>query len=160
MENSTQSSQLANRFRELFHGNWIANTNLRELLQDVNLETAFTEVSNLNTIGELTFHLDYYISGVLNVLKGGDLEIRDKYSFDLPPIHSEEEWNSLKNQLFSNADEFAKHVELLPTSKLDEAFVKKDYGDYRRNINGIIEHSYYHFGQISIIKKQILSKPD
>ena len=37
--------------------------------------------------------------------------------------------------------------------KLTDVFVKEEYGTYHRNINAIIEHSYYHLGQISLIKK-------
>ena len=97
------STQLANRFREVIHGKWIANTNLTEQLQNVTLEAAITQVSELNTIAMLTFHLNYYIAGVLNVFEGGELEIRDKYSFDLPPMNKEGEWESLKNQLILKA---------------------------------------------------------
>lgn len=36
-------------------------------------------------------------------------------------------------------------------------FVMEKYGTYLRNLEGVIEHSYYHLGQIAIIKKQIKS---
>ena len=45
----------------------------------------------------------------------------------------------------------------MPNDKLEEIFVDEKYGTYRRNIEGIIEHSYYHLGQISLIKKMILN---
>jgi len=35
------------------------------------------------SIAALTFHINYYVAGVLNVFQGGKLEIRDKYSFDM-----------------------------------------------------------------------------
>lgn len=100
MNPTTQSRQLASRFREIFDGSWIANTNLKEQLQDVTLPIAIARVSHLNTIALLTFHLNYYIAGVLQLLKGGDLTIRDQYSFNLPRLNSEDEWQALKNQLF------------------------------------------------------------
>jgi len=37
--------------------------------------------------------------------------------------------------------------------KLEEIFVDKKYGSYRRNIEGMIEHGYYHLGQISLLVK-------
>ncbi len=40
-------------------------------------------------------------------------------------------------------------------SILDQPFIEKKYGSYLRNIEGVIEHSYYHLGQISLIKKMI-----
>jgi len=42
--------------------------------------------------------------------------------------------------------------------ELDAIFVLEKYGTYRRNIEGMIEHAYYHLGQISLIKKMIIGK--
>ena len=110
----------------------------------------------LNTIAALTYHVNYYIAGILNVFRGGDLEIRDKYSFDLPPIESEADWKRLIEEFGINSENFVKEVVKLHDSKLDEPFVDKKYGTYLRNIEGVIEHSYYHLGQISLIRKLII----
>lgn len=153
------TSQLAKRFREvLLDGKWIANTNFKEQLSDVTSEQATTKIDSLNTIAMLTFHVDYYIAGLVNVFEGGDLEIKDKFSFDLPPIESQEQWESLLNKLWQDSEKFATLLEQMPDSKLDEVFVDEKYGTYLRNIDGMIEHSYYHLGQITLIKKLILSK--
>lgn len=152
----SSASQLAKRFREvLLDGLWIANTNFKDQLSDVTWEQAVTKVDSLNTIAMLTFHIHYYIAGVLNVLEGGDLEIKDQFSFDLPPIESEEQWKDLLNTLWADSEKFALLVEKIPDDKLDEVFVDEKYGTYRRNIDGMIEHSYYHLGQITLIKKML-----
>ncbi|MGJ8593340.1 MAG: hypothetical protein ACSHXF_12375 [Aquaticitalea sp.] len=41
----------------------------------------------------------------------------------------------------------------MPDSQLNAVFVDAKYGTYLRNIDGMIEHSYYHLGQIVLIKK-------
>jgi len=152
----TRNLALANRLREvLLNGKWIANTNFKEQVLNVSWEQAIQKVDNLNTIALLTFHINYYLQGLLNVFKGGNLEIRDKYSFDLPEIKSETDWNTLVNTFLSNAELFVTHVEQMADSTLDEPFVDEKYGSYLRNIEGVIEHSYYHLGQISLIKKMI-----
>jgi hypothetical protein len=46
----------------------------------------------------------------------------------------------------------------LPENKLEEVFDDKKYGNYYRNITGIIEHNHYHLGQIVLIKKIISVK--
>lgn len=153
------TSQLSKRFREvLLDGKWIANTNFKEQLSDVTWEQATTKIDSLNTIAMLTFHIDYYIAGLMNVFEGGDLEIKDKFSFDFPPIESQEQWESLLNKLWQDSEKFATLLEQMPDSKLDKVFVDEKYGTYLRNIDGMIEHSYYHLGQITLIKKMILSK--
>ena len=153
MENSTQ---LANRFRGvLLNGKWIANTNYKDQLSNVTWKQATTKIGSLNTIAALAYHINYYIAGLLKFFEDGTLEIRDKYSFDLPPIESKEDWENLLNKMWANAEKFANQVELMSDEQLEAIFVDEKYGNYRRNIEGVIEHSYYHLGQISLIRKMI-----
>jgi len=150
---------IANRLREvLLNGKWVANTNFKEQILSVSWEQAIQKVGNLNTIALLTFHINYYLGGLLNVFAGGNLEIKDKYSFDLPEIRSEKDWIKLVNDFLSNSEMFAKQVEQMDESMLDQPFVNEKYGSYLRNIEGVIEHSYYHLGQVSLIKKMIVQK--
>ncbi|MDX2245945.1 MAG: DUF1572 domain-containing protein [Bacteroidia bacterium] len=151
------TTQIANRFREvILDGTWIANTNFKAQISDLDWKQATTKVGPFNTIAALTFHIDYYIAGILNVLEGGSLDIRDRYSFDLPPITSTEDWENLKEKLWSDAEKFAFRVNIMPDEKLNEPFVDPKYGDYRQNIEGMIEHSYYHLGQVVLIRKMLL----
>jgi hypothetical protein len=153
----TRNVFIANRLREVFlSGHWIANTNYQEQLRSVSWKQATLKVGNLNTIALLTFHINYYLNGLLNVFNGGRLEISDKYSFDMPPIQNEDGWQKLLGELLSNAASFSDKVERMPDEKFDEIFVDEKYGSYWRNIEAILEHSYYHLGQISLVKKMVL----
>jgi hypothetical protein len=155
----TRNLAIANRLREvLLNGKWIANTNFKDQILSVGWEQAIQKVDNLNTIALLTFHINYYLAGLLNVFAGGKLEIKDKYSFDLPEIKSEKDWNKLVNAFLSNSEMFVNQVEQMDESMLDQPFVEEKYGSYLRNIEGVIEHSYYHLGQVSLIRKMIIQK--
>jgi uncharacterized damage-inducible protein DinB len=146
--------ELANRFREvILSGTWIANTNFKNELEDLDWEVAKGKFQNLNTISSLAQHIHYYIYGIKNVFLGGDLEIKNKYSFDFPEIESQAEWKSFLTKFWNDSEEFASLIERMPEEKLSEDFVDKMYGTYLRNIEGMIEHSYYHLGQIVLIKK-------
>lgn len=150
------SQPLSDRVQEVFlDGTWVAYTNYKKILSDVDLKMAMHQVSSLNTIAKLTFHVNYFLGGLVKVLDGGPLDIKDKYSYDLPELKSEEEWENLKNSLFTNAEKFVRQVSELTEEKVTGPFIKEQYGTYLRNIDGLIEHSYYHLGQISIIKKMI-----
>lgn len=152
----TKTQFLAARLREVFiNGKWIANTNYREQIVSVTWEQAIQKIDNLNTIALLTFHINYYLQGLLIVLNGGGLEIRDKYSFELPEIKTEKDWSKLVNDFLSNSEKFADKVEQLADNILDQPFADEKYGSYLRNIEGVIEHSYYHLGQISLLRKLI-----
>ena len=147
-------SQIASRFREvILNGTWVANTNFKDQLSNLSLEQATRKIDSLNTIAILTSHVHYYISGILNVLEGGTLDIKDKFSFDFPPVKSKEDWETILNNFWSDSEKFASLVEQMPEEKLKEDFTDKRYGSYERNINAMIEHSYYHLGQIVLIKK-------
>jgi hypothetical protein len=153
-----RNKDLADRVREvLISGHWIANVNFREIIESLDKEQATTRIADLNTIALLTFHLNYYLAGLINVFKGGSLDIRDKYSFDLPEVRSEDHWKALVSEFISNAGIFADWVENMDETILDQPFVDPKYGTYQRNIEGIIEHSYYHLGQASLIRKMILA---
>lgn len=148
--------EIANRFREvILNGTWIANTNFKDQLENLDWKIAVSPVQNLNTIAVLAQHIHYYINGINQVFKGGTLDIKDKFSFDFAPIHSQEQWTSFLTRFWNDAEEFASLVQQMPDEKLDEGFVNVQYGTYKRNIEAIIEHSYYHLGQIVLIKKQL-----
>ena len=151
------SKQLANRFREvMLDGTWVANTNYKSQLEDLTWQQATTQVNSYNTIALLTFHINYYVKGVLQVFQGGSLDISDTYSFNAPEITSQEDWEALKSDLFSNSESLAKKFEQLTNEQLSLPFVKEAYGTYLRNIEGMIEHCYYHLGQVSLIRKTVL----
>lgn len=152
------TEQIAKHFRQIhFGGNW-TSVNLKESLADVSWQQAATQVSSFNTIATLVYHTNYYVSAVLKVLQGEPLNAKDKYSFDHPPIQSQEDWEKLLNKTWDDAENFATLIEQLPESKLGETFTDEKYGNYYRNIHGIIEHTHYHLGQIVLIKKLLKQK--
>ena len=149
------SQHLAKHLRELHFGvNWTWS-NLKDNLKDVTWKQATKQVYSFNTIVALIYHIHYFVNVTLKVLEGGPLDAHDKFSFDHPPIESPEDWEKLLDKVWSDAEKFADLVEQLPENKLWETFTDEKYGNYYRNIQGIIEHSHYHLGQIVIIKKII-----
>ncbi len=147
---------LAYRFREvMLTGQWVANTNIKNQLDMLSWNDATTKVGDLNTIATLTFHLHYYIAGVLKVLQGGPLEIKDAYSFHFAPVASQQNWESRVARVWFDVELFANLVEQMPETTLSGPITDVKYGDYQRNLDGMIEHCYYHLGQIVLIKKLI-----
>jgi len=153
MENT---KQLAKRFREvILNGTWVANTNFKDQLSNLDWKIATTEIKSLNTIAILAQHIHYYINGINRVFEGGTLDIRDQFSFDFPAMQSQEDWETFLSRFWSDAETFAAMIEQMPDEKLKQVFVDEKYGTYQRNIDGMIEHSYYHLGQIVLLKKMI-----
>lgn len=148
------SNLLANRFREvIFDGTFIANTNYKKELENLNWQDATEKIKDLNTIAILTQHIHYYIKGINQVLEGGNLEIRDSYSFDFPPIQSEEDWQVVLENFWADSENFYQNLMKISDEKLHQSFVEEKYGTFLRNMDAMIEHAYYHLGQIVLIKK-------
>lgn len=150
------NNYLANRLKEIFiEGKWVLGTNFKEQIMDLDWIQATQRIDDFNTIADLTFHIDYYIAGVAKVLEGGALDIRDKFSFDSPPIKSEQDWQNLINKFCTDSEKFIELVENMSEENILADFVNKQYGTYYRNIDAMIEHTCYHLGQIMLIKKRI-----
>lgn len=147
--------QISKHFRDVhFGGNW-TSVNLKDTLADINWLQATTKVYNLNTIAVLVFHINYYVGAILKVLQGEPLHASDKYSFDLPPVTSEEDWLALKTRVLAEAEQLALLIAQLEEAKLHQDFADPKYGSYYRNLLGVTEHTHYHLGQIALLKKII-----
>jgi hypothetical protein len=152
------AQQIAKHLRDVhFGGNW-TTVNLKDTLTGVTWQQATTQVHSFNTIVTLVYHMHYYVNSVLKVLQGGPLDSHDKFSFDHPPINSQQDWDNLLNKVWADAKTFAGLIEQLPDSILLQNFTDAKYGNYYRNLSGIIEHTHYHLGQITLIKKLLLEE--
>jgi hypothetical protein len=150
------SAQIARQLRAVyFGGNW-TSVNMKDVLANVTWQQATAKVYSFNTIATLVYHTSYYIDAVSKVLQGETLNAKDKYSFDHPPINSQEEWENLLDKTWKKVEDFAGLIEQVSESKLEETFADEKYGTYYRNLHGIIEHTHYHLGQIVLIKKILL----
>jgi hypothetical protein len=150
------TQHLAKHLRDVHTGgNWTWS-NLNDQLKDINWQQAIQKNNTNNSIAQLVFHINYFVQAALCVFEGKPLTANDKYSFDCPPILSEADWEQLKNTSFQNVELLASYIVKMPEEQLWQTFVDEKYGNYYRNIQGIIEHTHYHLGQIAIIKSYML----
>lgn len=148
------TTQLASHIRQVHTGgNWTV-TSVKEVIEDITFKEAVLQVHAFNTIAALVYHMNYFVEAVINVLKGNALDAKDAYSFS-HQINSDADWIRMKSKIIEDAETFAALVEALPDERLSENFTDEKYGSYYRNIQGIIEHTHYHLGQIVILKKLI-----
>lgn len=154
------TSQLAKHLHDVhFGGNWTW-VNMKDTLSDITWKEATAKVFNVNTIASLVYHINYYVVAITGVIEGCPLESKDKFSFDVPPIHSQAEWETFLNKVWSDAEKLVALIRQLPADKIEQDFWDNKYGNYLRNLMGLIEHSHYHLGQIVIIKKYLRKSQD
>ena len=154
---STLTQNLAKHFRDVHYGgNW-TYSNLKDQLNGISWEQATRKVQSFNTIAALVYHIHYFVHAALEVLEGKPLNAHDKFSFDVPPIQNQQDWDALLAKVWADADAFASHVEKMSDEKMWKLFADEKYGNWYRNIAGIIEHTHYHLGQIALIKKILVT---
>lgn len=137
----------------LLNGQWIAHTNLQNEANLLSMEMAQKKVHGLNTALELIFHIRYYSEGIAEVLNGGPLSIKDAYSFHAPTMNSEEDWQAFKDRLEQSSKALIQLVSQMPEESWDLDFADGTYGSIEKNIEGFVEHAYYHLGQLRLIRK-------
>ncbi len=62
---------------------------------------------------------------------------------------------AFQGNFWKDTEKLAEILEKISEEQLNKDFVDKKYGNYLRNIDGLIEHCYYHLGQIVLLKKII-----
>jgi hypothetical protein len=154
------TSQIAKQIRDVhFGGNW-TDVNLKETLSGLSWQQAVTRLYSFNTIAALVYHMNYYVCAVSKVLQGEPLRASDKFSFSHPPVLNQEDWENLLEKTWKDAENFAVLTENLEEPILWENFSENKYGNHYRNIQGVIEHTHYHLGQIVLIKKLLLQEEE
>jgi len=147
------TEQVAKHIREVFYGgNWTW-VNLKDTLQGISREQALAKQGSFNTIATLTYHIGYYVTAILQVMRGQPLDASDKFSFTHPPLATEADWQAMQQKIFTEADELVLRVQAIPEARLWELFAEEKYGHIYRNLQGLVEHTHYHLGQIALLKK-------
>lgn len=151
-----ESKQITKRFREIFlDGNWVVSTNLYTQISTISWNDVKKQYPNIKSIEEIAYHIHYYIKGILDVLEGGTLSIKDKYSSDFTLSNSELEWKNFVNKYKQDCERFSEILDTMNDVDFQKDFFNHQYGTYLLNINALIEHGYYHLGQIILIKKMM-----
>lgn len=157
-------TQAAKHLREVHIGSNWTTSNLKDVVKDLNWQEATTKVDDFNTIAALFYHCTYYVRALLDVLQGNPLTAKDELSFNHPAIASQQDWEQLQENAWANAEMAANLLEQCQDELFSQSFTDEKYGTYYRNVQGIIEHTHYHLGQIVIIKKllknSMFNKPE
>jgi uncharacterized damage-inducible protein DinB len=150
--------QLAIHLHQVFHGgNWTA-VSFKDVVEQLSFEDAQHRLPQSHSIAELVYHISYYLHAILDVFEGHTLKSKDAESFDLPSDLSSNQWKELKSRILKESKALAKAIEAMRENQLADDFVDPEYGSYYRNIMGLIEHTHYHLGQISLIKKDLIAR--
>lgn len=147
------TKQIAGYFLDIYDGeNW-TDVCLKDSLVGLDWQQATTQVDHVNTIAVLLYHINFYVNAVLDGLQGNPPAGRHKDSFSHPPIHCREDWQMLIDTTWKVAGAFASYIGNMTDAQLWQNFRDGKDGNCYRHIQGVLEHNYYHMGQIVLLKK-------
>lgn len=149
----SKSALIACRIHTLFFGpNW-TETSLSELIQSHSFAEFTNSKVGTNSAAAVLFHIHYYQKVQLAVLQWGSLTAKDSKSFHHPNWSEESDWLQFGSAVIDTGIELEATIAQLPETIWSEPFVKGEYGSYETNFLGMLEHSYYHFGQLLLALK-------
>lgn len=133
-------------------GNWSDNS-LRQHLEGLPLAEATRRHGAANSIAAIAYHLHYFVNGVLNVLTGQPLDTRDAPSWETPAFATQAEWDAFVARLLADGEAVAAAFEALPEEGMWLPFHDPKYSSVFTNGLGILEHTYYHLGQVAVLRR-------
>jgi uncharacterized damage-inducible protein DinB len=146
---------IATHLQEAFAGNNWSEVNVKDTLDGITYpEAVMVTSASSNTIAALLYHMTFYNRAITQRLQGIEPEISAANGFDLQPISSEHDWEQLKKNAFDTVNELARAIRHFPDERLEEEN-PKGKGSFYKKLQGVIEHNYYHLGQIVILKNLI-----
>jgi len=144
-------NRIIDQIEQLHNNNNWAGLNLYEMLNGITDNSANLKLPNFNhTIHQIARHLvtDFV---VIKRLQGIDYKLKDEEIW-MPEINCK--WADTVNAIKENKNEIIRILHNLSDESLDKPILKNQSSVYK-NLHGYIQHSYYHFGQIALMKKFI-----
>ncbi len=147
------SVEIARHLHEAYYGRnwtWVC---LEESLKDIGWQQAVAQpCAGTNTISALLFHMTFYVTTVYQRAHNQSEAYSHQDSFTAPDIRDEHTWQEQVRETFEAADKLTALIERFPDTRLHEEILPGK-GTYYKNFHGLIEHCYYHMGQIVLLSK-------
>ena len=148
---TTHTSRLASQLeRAVFGGAWHGPA-LLETLDGVSIDAAAARpIAAAHSIHELAAHAAAWLEIVRQRLEGPAPDVTDDMNW--PPI--EGNWERVRRRVEAAAQQLAAAIRGLDDARLDDAIPGEERAwTVYETIQGAIEHSLYHAGQIAILRK-------
>ena len=143
---------LAQNLLTAFEGvNW-TDVSIADTLADLSVKQATTRTAaSPNTIASLVNHLWYWNTIIMLRMKGENPVIPEVNGFDVEELNNEDDWKKLVAKTHQSFIDLADAIRKLPDEQLPDP-VSNGRSTVGKNLYGIVEHAYYHLGQIVMLK--------
>jgi uncharacterized damage-inducible protein DinB len=149
----TEIERLQDQLRRGYEGEAWHGPALRELLADVDAETAAARpIADAHTIWELVLHITAWQDAARRRLEGEPARLSDEE--DWPPVLDvgDEAWSDTLAAMEVTHRRLTEAVGGLAESDLNDQVNEQEYSAYEL-LHGVVQHDLYHAGQIALLKK-------
>lgn len=147
-------NRIVKQFEALQHGDCWIGTNFKETLHGVDAAMAADTIAkDTNSIWQLTTHIIYWRSTVVNRLSGSDNPPPFK-DFLLPAVLNDAAWKQTLQDFEAAYHTLRATILKMKDEQLDKPSPKEGQTFYQL-IMGCLQHDAYHLGQMMLIKKNI-----
>jgi uncharacterized damage-inducible protein DinB len=146
---------IAHGLSNVFEGeNW-TDVYLRDVVQDLSWEEAITRTpASPNSIAAIVNHLTYWNGVIRQRLQGTVVPISENNGFNLPPISSDVQWRQLIDDYCESVRMLNLDINGLREEEMGKPILPNSSSVYS-HLQGLVEHAFYHMGQMIILKKFI-----
>jgi uncharacterized damage-inducible protein DinB len=154
-----EAERIADQFRRAHEGEAWHGPSLRELLQDVTAEQAEARpIAGAHSILELVLHIAAWEAVARRRLEGDAARIYNTPEDWPAGDFTEGAWREALETLEVENAKLRGAIFRLDDAKLDEPIFEGMASVYV-TLQGVVQHSLYHAGQIAVIKKALLPPP-
>ncbi|RYZ19538.1 MAG: DinB family protein [Chitinophagaceae bacterium] len=148
---------LTEQLQDAYEGEPWFGRNVKQLLAEADQENAFIKLNNQHSIVELVWHMITWREFTINcVQKSSELDLKYFEELDWREIdHTNQSlWSEGLKKLEETQNKLVFLLQEQDDSILEQKVSERNY-NYRKLLNGIIQHDIYHLGQIAYITKQL-----
>jgi uncharacterized damage-inducible protein DinB len=148
-----ETERIADQFKRAFEGEAWHGPSVMETLQGITAQQAAARpFSAAHSIWEIALHILAWERACLRRLAGDRAELSDAEDWPAVTNTDEKAWEQTKLYLLQANGELRSAILLLDDSRLDAAIMDGMSTIYV-TLQGVVQHSLYHTGQIAVLKK-------
>ena len=149
----SEVKRLLSQLRRAYEGEAWHGPALKHILADVTAaQAARRPIESAHTIWELVLHISAWESAVLSRIEGHYVAEPDEGDWPAVTDASDAAWQAALAKLDATHHKLREAVSRLDEGRLHERMAEGKESAYFA-INGVIQHTLYHAGQIVLLKK-------
>ncbi len=151
---------IAEQIKETYEGDPWFGRNANSLLAEVNEQAAFEKPNGQHSIVELVWHMITWREFTISRFKkeeAKDLHYFEAHDWRKLDHNNKGLWQEGLQRLHETQKELIEIVQTQKDEWLEQNVEERKY-NFRKLLNGVLQHDIYHMGQVAYVKKLLEAK--